>query len=335
VRYRLLAIALAAALGACDDHDGSAAGPTTPTGTPHFDARALSGGCGDGSETELFDLNRDGTADFVATSESGGTCRAVDMNFDGSFDLYRHRDSAGGLLREEADLDYDGRLDAVATHAGGGFAREDFDTNWDGNVDFWVVLQQSCSCQSAPSQTCITQCGVPWCAPRRLPQAALVDEEEEAAAAAAGRVPRCDDHIRNGVETDNDCGGACGPCDDGKRCDRSSDCRNGSCVLGYCGATLPVAVLYRDGNGDALWDTAEVLLGEHPICVAFNTNLAGDTPDVIRPESVEVYKPASARSGRADIDYMRKTILDSNNNPVVTCEDTDGATIECPTACGP
>lgn len=41
--------------------------------------------------------------------------------------------------------------------------------------------------------------------------------------------PRCDDRIRNGEETDVDCGGACGACEPGDRCRLDSDCGDGTC----------------------------------------------------------------------------------------------------------
>src|SRR5689334_17611643 len=36
--------------------------------------------------------------------------------------------------------------------------------------------------------------------------------------------PQCDDRIRNGDETDIDCGGACGKCDIGASCSKDTDC---------------------------------------------------------------------------------------------------------------
>lgn len=44
-------------------------------------------------------------------------------------------------------------------------------------------------------------------------------------------LPRCSDGIRNGVETDRDCGGnsTCHACQDGKMCLASSDCEGGVC----------------------------------------------------------------------------------------------------------
>jgi hypothetical protein len=46
--------------------------------------------------------------------------------------------------------------------------------------------------------------------------------------------PACDDNIRNGDETDFDCGGSCGPCDIGSRCKLDADCDEGLCKSGTC-----------------------------------------------------------------------------------------------------
>lgn len=49
-------------------------------------------------------------------------------------------------------------------------------------------------------------------------------------------LPLCQDGIRDGSETDVDCGGSCGFCEDGNKCQVSSDCKSDSCTDGICGA---------------------------------------------------------------------------------------------------
>jgi RHS repeat-associated protein len=47
----------------------------------------------------------------------------------------------------------------------------------------------------------------------------------------------CSDGVKNGTETDVDCGGgACAPCANGKTCNAGPDCQVGSCVLDVCQA---------------------------------------------------------------------------------------------------
>lgn len=48
------------------------------------------------------------------------------------------------------------------------------------------------------------------------------------------REATCRDGILNGGETDVDCGGTCGPCDDGKVCTDENDCQGGRCEANIC-----------------------------------------------------------------------------------------------------
>lgn len=54
----------------------------------------------------------------------------------------------------------------------------------------------------------------------------------------ASVAPRCDDGVRNGNETDVDCGGGCGPCEPCFRCKAATDCKTGNCMNGGCGPAL-------------------------------------------------------------------------------------------------
>jgi hypothetical protein len=61
--------------------------------------------------------------------------------------------------------------------------------------------------------------------------------------------PLCTDQIRNGDETDVDCGGggACAPCAIGDSCGRDADCDDGLCIGGTC-EPLQCANGRRDGD---------------------------------------------------------------------------------------
>jgi len=48
--------------------------------------------------------------------------------------------------------------------------------------------------------------------------------------------PSCTDGVKNGPETDVDCGGPCVACDDGRRCVLSRDCKSAVCQAGVCQA---------------------------------------------------------------------------------------------------
>lgn len=53
---------------------------------------------------------------------------------------------------------------------------------------------------------------------------------------AAPPVDRCHDRVRDGDETDVDCGGSCGACAGGATCATASDCQTAGCVAGTCAA---------------------------------------------------------------------------------------------------
>ena len=51
-----------------------------------------------------------------------------------------------------------------------------------------------------------------------------------------GPAPTCADRIKDGAETDLDCGGPCSPCALGQNCAAKGDCATGACVGGKCAA---------------------------------------------------------------------------------------------------
>ena len=65
-------------------------------------------------------------------------CREIDTNLDGIKDVVRTFNSKGEALHEEADTNYDGKLDAWVSFVGGRMSEEDLDTNFDGKIDVWT-----------------------------------------------------------------------------------------------------------------------------------------------------------------------------------------------------
>jgi hypothetical protein len=53
--------------------------------------------------------------------------------------------------------------------------------------------------------------------------------------------PTCTDGVKNGPETDIDCGGSCQPCADGKACAAAADCATQQCSGGTCCLTKEYA----------------------------------------------------------------------------------------------
>ena len=64
-------------------------------------------------------------------------CREIDTNLDGIKDVVRTFNAKGEALHEEADSDYDGRVDVWINFVDGRLAEEDVDTNHDGKPDVW------------------------------------------------------------------------------------------------------------------------------------------------------------------------------------------------------
>jgi hypothetical protein len=64
-------------------------------------------------------------------------CREIDTNLDGLKDVVRFFNAKGEANKENADTNYDGKLDVWATFVNGRMSEEDLDTNFDGAIDLW------------------------------------------------------------------------------------------------------------------------------------------------------------------------------------------------------
>jgi hypothetical protein len=64
-------------------------------------------------------------------------CREIDTNLDGIKDVVRTFNSKGEALHEEADTDYDGKIDVWVDFVDGRMSVEKIDTNHDGRPDVW------------------------------------------------------------------------------------------------------------------------------------------------------------------------------------------------------
>lgn len=62
-------------------------------------------------------------------------CREVDLNGDGIKDVVRFYNDEGRPVREEADRNFDGRIDSITWFQDGRIVRQELDTNHDGRVD--------------------------------------------------------------------------------------------------------------------------------------------------------------------------------------------------------
>ena len=77
-------------------------------------------------------------------------------------------------------------------------------------------------------------------------------------------VPRCDDGLMNGTETDVDCGGSCGQCPNGHSCLTYTDCLSSSACMGQ--VCQPVRCVDGLKNGD---EVCRDCGGSCPPCTGF------------------------------------------------------------------
>lgn len=69
-------------------------------------------------------------------------CREADLNSDGRKDVIRYYDNEGRSLREEADRNFDGKMDRATQFQNGEIVREDSDENNDGKLDVKVYFEK-------------------------------------------------------------------------------------------------------------------------------------------------------------------------------------------------
>jgi len=67
-------------------------------------------------------------------------CRESDLNADGRKDVVRYYTDEGRPLREEADRNFDGKMDELTFFQEGQILRQEFDTEGDGKVDTKVFF---------------------------------------------------------------------------------------------------------------------------------------------------------------------------------------------------
>jgi hypothetical protein len=67
-------------------------------------------------------------------------CRESDLNADGRKDVVRYYNDEGRPLREEADRNFDGKMDELTFFQEGQILRQEFDTQGDGKVDTKVFF---------------------------------------------------------------------------------------------------------------------------------------------------------------------------------------------------
>src|SRR5262249_13229549 len=85
----------------------------------------------------------------------------------------------------------------------------------------------------------------------------------------------CSDSIKNGTESDVDCGGAsCPPCNIGQKCGANGDCKGQSCSGGLCVCPSGMIVVPIPGGGTFCMDATEVTYAQYQAFYSANPSTA-------------------------------------------------------------
>jgi hypothetical protein len=103
-----------------------------------------------GREVSEYDTSGDGVPDvrkvFARLGDAGTgrlvmICREADVNRDGKKDVVRIYSDEGQPLREDADRNFDGKMDQITTYQSGEIVVQQFDDNFDGRFETKVFYQ--------------------------------------------------------------------------------------------------------------------------------------------------------------------------------------------------
>ncbi len=97
--------------------------------------------------TRELDRNNDKKADIVNVYKKVKNAegqddeqlfiKIIDLNLDGKNDVYRFYDESGSVLKEELDLDFDGKIETTDHYLGGIVVKKEIDSQFDEKTDLW------------------------------------------------------------------------------------------------------------------------------------------------------------------------------------------------------
>jgi hypothetical protein len=127
----------------------------------------------------------------------------------------------------------------------------------------------------------------------------------------------CSDGVKNGDETDTDCGGSCAnKCPVTKHCGASADCLSSACVSGTCTGVCSPGLKTCSGNGVATCNSS----GQYDTPVACTSGT----------QSCQSGACTACASGTANCD-SNAADCETNLNSNATCGKSCGATVACGT----
>jgi hypothetical protein len=94
-------------------------------------------------EVVTSDFNRDGKPDgwsYMAGNRIEK--QEIDLNFDGKVDAVYIYDEGGKVVEENLDTNYDGKMDNWRSYKDGKVTLDKLDSDFDGRVDLWVYVDK-------------------------------------------------------------------------------------------------------------------------------------------------------------------------------------------------
>ncbi len=92
-------------------------------------------------EVVTSDINQDGDADGWAYITDGYVVKQeIDLNFDGKIDSVFMYDEGGKIKEEILDTNYDGKMDNWRLYDDGVMVVDRVDSNFDGRIDIWFYI---------------------------------------------------------------------------------------------------------------------------------------------------------------------------------------------------
>ncbi len=99
-----------------------------------------------------FDRNNDKKPDIINVYKKNKTAegedapllfiKIMDLNLDGKHDVYRFYDESGAVVKEELDLDFDGKIETTDIYVGGIVVQKEIDSQFDEKTDLWKFYDE-------------------------------------------------------------------------------------------------------------------------------------------------------------------------------------------------
>jgi hypothetical protein len=94
-------------------------------------------------EVVTSDFNRDGKSDGWSYMEGDRIEKQeIDLNFDGKVDAVYIYDEGGKVVEEVLDTNYDGKMDNWRSYKNGKVVLDKVDSDFDGRADLWVYVEK-------------------------------------------------------------------------------------------------------------------------------------------------------------------------------------------------